>query len=90
MSGPPTHRLVITDKENRHRRTRAGVAWINEKGWISIALNPGVAINYNDSKDCFISLYPIDQKGESHYETSSHDKFEADVEAEFGDDDLPF
>jgi hypothetical protein len=87
--GPPTHRLVLTDKRNRLNRTRAGIAWINEKGWIAIKLNPGISINTSDAEDFyFISLYPIDQQGDYHAETDKPDKVETN--AEFGNDDVPF
>ena len=60
MAKGPTHRLIIKDKKNKARWTRAGVAWLNEKGWFSIRLNPGVTLRSEEMEDRFhVSLYPI-------------------------------
>jgi hypothetical protein len=57
----PTHKLIIKKKTSRdappERSYQAGVAWENDKGWISIALDPCTVLKGND--DFFISLYPL-------------------------------
>jgi hypothetical protein len=54
--GRPAYRMVVEHKETK-ARTRVGVAWVNEKGWISIKLSPCVVLS-GDRNDIFISLYP--------------------------------
>ena len=73
----PTHKLVLTSKTNKHRRTYAGVAWETPEGWLSIQLNPGVVIAAD--RDYYISIYPIGEK--------SHNATEPPP---FTDEDIPF
>lgn len=52
----PTHILKLTSKENEINNNRAGVAWQNKEGWISIVLDPGIVIKWDDK--LYINLYP--------------------------------
>lgn len=52
----PTHDVVVRDKNNTKRRTNVGVAWMNEEGWLSISLGPGVVLDSRDQ--LYIGVYP--------------------------------
>lgn len=60
----PSYRLVITDKENRKRRTNAGVLFKSQYGF-NLLLNPGVQLSYEDQELYFFNLYPITTQHES-------------------------
>jgi len=65
MSKQPTHRLVLKEKDGK-RRTIAGAGWVNEEGWISLQLNPGVVLDSRLLEDHYLSLYPYDRDKEEY------------------------
>jgi hypothetical protein len=59
----PTHVITIQPKDSKVR-TKAGVAWMNDKGWLSLTLRPGIVLDYRLNADHYISLYPILEEGD--------------------------
>lgn len=55
----PTHALVVKRKNGDGPGRRIGVGWMNNRGWISLKLNPCVVISHND--DVYLNIYPTDQ-----------------------------
>jgi hypothetical protein len=53
----PTHKLVVKRRAGDEQGRPIGVGWENDKGWISIKLNPCVVISHND--DVYLNLYPV-------------------------------
>lgn len=58
MTSRPTHHIIIKDKENKFRKTLAGVAWVNAEGWFSIALNPGIVLTAELCENYYVNMYP--------------------------------
>jgi len=56
----PTHRLKILDKDAGSKST-VGAGWLNADGSMSIRLEPGCQLNYEDSKNYLMTLFPIDR-----------------------------
>lgn len=56
----PAYRLVITDRENRKRKTNAGVLFEGPYGF-NLVLNPGVRLTYEDQELYFFNIYPASQ-----------------------------
>lgn len=79
----PTHYLIIRPKDKNSRgRTRAGVAWMNEEGWLSIVLHPGIVLDHRLCEDHYLSVYPY--KG-----NDDEPPMPEDAPEEY-DDDIPF
>lgn len=51
----PTHVLGVKRKGDNFG-TRVGAGWVNDKGWISVKLNPCVVLSHTD--DVYITLFP--------------------------------
>jgi len=51
----PTHTLYVK-KTDASRGRKVGVGWMNDKGWISIRLDPCTQLT--DRDDVYINLYP--------------------------------
>lgn len=69
----PSYRLVITDKENRKRKTNAGVLFEGPYGF-NLLLNPGVQMRYEDQELYFFNLYPISH--DQQQRASKDDEFD--------------
>ena len=46
----------------KRRRGNIGTAWYNDKGGLSITLNPGVELSWRDMADLWVCLWPDDAK----------------------------
>ena len=91
MSNKPTHRLIITDKENHKRKTRAGVLFKNQFGY-TLSLNPGVILRAEDHDKYFFNVNPIDERwGDGDRRDRSTPPEALESSTDFSDDgDLPF
>ena len=58
----PTFRIKILDKENNKKGT-VGAGWLNEDGSITIQLEPGTNISYEESKNKVLTLFKINKDG---------------------------
>ncbi len=63
MSGKYPDYLLMIKEKGGPGRTRAGAAWKNEGGGVSIVLNPGVVLDSDLCKHHVITLWPH-KKGE--------------------------
>ena len=52
----PTHELKILDMETEDT-AQVGVAWARDNGFISIKLNPGVTLSYDNMKGKVLTLF---------------------------------
>lgn len=59
-SRSPDYNLKISTKAGKKRTTLAGVGWQNDKGHITIQLNPCIVLAYDEN--LYITLFPIDHK----------------------------
>lgn len=48
MAKKPTHIIKVMDRADKKNVGRVGVAWLNQDGTISITLNVGVTLSWND------------------------------------------
>ena len=90
MPERPTHHLIVQDKENKSRKTRAGVAWVNADGWFNISLNPGVVLTDEVCEHCYLNLYPTkeyEDRVKASYPLPDEDKHEVPP---FTEKDIPF
>ena len=55
----PTHRIKVQDKQTNASGV-IGSAWLNASGSMSITLNPGVVLSWQD--DVRITAFPVDSK----------------------------
>lgn len=62
MGDRPTHGLVITDKSNTKRKTRAGVLFKNELGGMNLRLNPGVVLRESDQERFYFTFWPLEDR----------------------------
>ena len=83
----PDFLLQVKDKMGGGM-TRAGAAWKNSHGGITIKLNPCVVLSQGGLRDSYLTLWPNKAK---HPEAPSDDQGDP---ADFGpppqDDDIPF
>lgn len=77
----PDYVLKVFDKTNQARGV-VGAGWSDTNGRISIKLNPGVALSYNN--DLVISLFINDQKGPNSKPAGGNQ-----YDDPFGDDAFP-
>lgn len=56
---PPDYILSVKDRET-NVSTKVGAGWLNEKGHISVRINPCVVIDWKD--DVFVTLFPNDER----------------------------
>ena len=80
----PAFTLVLVNKDNKKDKTIAGAAWHNNYGGLSLKLNPGIVIKWND--EFFLNLNPRMTKEE-------YRKYRQDQEEEspsVGEDDFDF
>lgn len=59
----PTHRLRLLDKESGRGAT-VGAGWLNKDGHITINLNPGVRLSWDDNVT--LTLWPVDPNTEGN------------------------
>lgn len=90
----PKYYLKLTDKRNTKQRTMAGVAFENEFKQLSIVLNPGVTISWNDEMFITLNLYDDDHPNRSRemppVKRKESDEGDAGGKGGGGDDDIPF
>ena len=53
----PTHELAMLTKEGGYW-SPIGVAWTNERGGITLKLNAGVNLNWTDTEQYKVMLFP--------------------------------
>lgn len=61
MSRTPDYRVGILNKATDNKNNRAGGAWINKDGSISIVLDPFISITQSN-RDVLITLFPNNEK----------------------------
>jgi hypothetical protein len=59
----PTHELKLLDTDSGDTSV-VGVAWAKENGTISVKLNPGVVLSYDNLKGKFLTLFKTRTKEE--------------------------
>jgi hypothetical protein len=84
MGRRPTHSLCVKRKGDKQGR-RVGAGWMNEKGWISIKLDPCTCIT--DRDDVYINLFP-NNYDQAREEPSDGD-FDPGEPPEYMDDGSP-
>lgn len=85
----PDYRLVAWEKTT-NRSSNVGAAWVSQKGHITIKLDPGVTLSWNDGLS--LNLFPAEDRPryaargarEQHAEPSSS------AESPAWEDDAPF
>jgi len=87
VSGP-THTLVVYERGGT-QRCSAGVAWLEQNGSLTLKLNPGVRISWDD--DVTLKLFPQDYNQQRRTEgqrsgTSRSNK----PRPGYDDEDVPF
>jgi hypothetical protein len=58
----PKYRLVITDRENKKRKTYAGVLFTNEYGGYNLVLAPGIQLRAEDQDMYYFNFWPFEQE----------------------------
>jgi len=64
----PTHTIKVKEKEGS-AQGEVGRAWLNDDGSLSIQLNPGVVLSWNDG--LLITAFPRKSSGEEATERES-------------------
>lgn len=90
----PDFYLNVKDKLT-NGQTRAGCAWRNSQGGLSIKLNPAVVLSAAGLRDCYLTLWPNKRKGPPPGSPASRDMEpetppDAYIPGDPGDDDIPF
>lgn len=85
----PKYRLILIDKTNTKRKTRAGVLFENDNGSLGLVLNPGITISDADQDKYYMTFWPIDEAWEAQWR---HDHQESGSEGVplVNGDDIPF
>ena len=56
MSGMPTHVIMVKRKDGSSPASKVGSAWMNEKGWMNLRIDPCVTLT--DREDIWVNIYP--------------------------------
>lgn len=90
----PTHVVTVKVKDNDAPASKVGVAWLNQKGWMSIRLNPCVTLT--DRDDIYINVYPDKYRDQPPRQEQRQRSWAVDDQADdhgpppYGDEDVPF
>jgi hypothetical protein len=84
-SNKPTHELKLLDTDSGDTSI-VGVAWAKENGTVSLKLNPGVVLSYDNLKGKFLTLFRVRSKEEwdvYHEEKRQREKAEAEGKPDY-------
>lgn len=57
-SNDPVYTIILVDKDNKKRKTYAGVAFAGQFDSLTIVLNPGIVIDGRVAETCWINMVP--------------------------------
>lgn len=86
----PSFLLVIVDKENKKHKTFAGAVFDGRYNML-LVLNPGIVIDSQVSKTCYLNLVPYeDVKFERRQSYRKPEREDPDNASNPDDEDIPF